>query len=376
MSHVSGGWLLENLELSDEELGGICRYLEGEHLITAGPEYWGHHTPFMIVLTRAGIEEMRRSRQAPDQATGHFPPISVIHSRAMPSALLSRPAALEPTRVSLPVTSTWTRFARSWPSSRPGQPACIFLTATPGSFARTWRRSGFRPACPRRITTPSAGTFSRRARSSNTPPAQRRPAASLICFGTCIFEGAKRLIATRVDDRSRRTKVPVIVHATIDPAARPLDLHGPPVAAFTPGQHRGRPPRATENGAPWPVPASARARRQDPSPDRPRPWDRARWAWSPASQDGGRLPPRRTRGTRTPSRSPIGGLCGRGIQGLGWPRSQLRGKDAAMCCRGPTTASPMRARVRIASQGRAAGEVAMAGRAARPVVLRWCSAWA
>jgi hypothetical protein len=73
MSRVSGGWLLENLELSDEELGGICRYPEGEHLITAGPEYWGHHTPFMIVLIRAGIEEMRRSCQAPDQATGHFP---------------------------------------------------------------------------------------------------------------------------------------------------------------------------------------------------------------------------------------------------------------------------------------------------------------
>ena len=51
MSHVSGGWLLEHLELSDEELGGICRYLEGEHLITAGREYWGHHTPFMILLT-------------------------------------------------------------------------------------------------------------------------------------------------------------------------------------------------------------------------------------------------------------------------------------------------------------------------------------
>jgi hypothetical protein len=79
MSHVSGGWLLENLELSDAELGGICRYLEGEHLITAGREYWGHHTPFMIVLTRAGVEEMQRSRQAPDQATEHFPPISVIH---------------------------------------------------------------------------------------------------------------------------------------------------------------------------------------------------------------------------------------------------------------------------------------------------------
>ena len=79
MSHVSGGWLLEHLELSDEELGGICRYLEGEHLITAGREYWGHHTPFMILLTHAGVEEMKRSREAPDQATEHFPPISVLH---------------------------------------------------------------------------------------------------------------------------------------------------------------------------------------------------------------------------------------------------------------------------------------------------------
>jgi hypothetical protein len=79
MSHVSGGWLLEHLELSDEELGSICRYLEGEHLITAGQEHWGHHTPFMILLTQAGIEEMKRSRAAPGQATEHFPPISVIH---------------------------------------------------------------------------------------------------------------------------------------------------------------------------------------------------------------------------------------------------------------------------------------------------------
>ena len=79
MSHVSGDWLLEHLGLSDEELGDICGYLEAEHLITAGREYWGHHTPFMILLTHAGIEEMERSRQAPNQATEHFPPISVIH---------------------------------------------------------------------------------------------------------------------------------------------------------------------------------------------------------------------------------------------------------------------------------------------------------
>jgi hypothetical protein len=79
MSHVSGSWLLEHLELSDEELGGICRYLEGELLITARQQRWGHHTPFMILLTHAGVEEMKRSREAPDQATEHFPPISVIH---------------------------------------------------------------------------------------------------------------------------------------------------------------------------------------------------------------------------------------------------------------------------------------------------------
>jgi hypothetical protein len=33
----------------------------------------------MILLTHAGIEEMKRSREAPDQATEHFPPIAVIH---------------------------------------------------------------------------------------------------------------------------------------------------------------------------------------------------------------------------------------------------------------------------------------------------------
>ena len=162
MSHVSGGWLLEHLGLSDEELGGICRYLEGEHLITAGREHWGHHTPFMILLTHAGIEEMKRSREAPDQATEHFPPIAVIHIEGDAIGSAIQVGSPGPTRLFLSVTSTWTRFARSWVSSRPRQPRCLFLTATPRSFARTWPRSRFRPACPRRITTPSPGTFSRR----------------------------------------------------------------------------------------------------------------------------------------------------------------------------------------------------------------------
>jgi hypothetical protein len=72
ISHVRGGWLLANLRLSDEELGGICKYLEGEHLIAAGREDSDHPTPFMILLTHAGIEEIERSCQAPDQATEHF----------------------------------------------------------------------------------------------------------------------------------------------------------------------------------------------------------------------------------------------------------------------------------------------------------------
>src|ERR1035438_9764461 len=59
----------------------------------------------------------------------------------MPSAPLSRSVALEPTRLSLSVTSTRTLFARSWASSRHRQPPCIFLATTPGSFTPTWRRS-------------------------------------------------------------------------------------------------------------------------------------------------------------------------------------------------------------------------------------------
>jgi hypothetical protein len=194
MSHVSGGWLLEHLGLSDEELGGICRYLEGEHLITAGQEYWGHHTPFMILLTHAGIEEMKRSRAAPHQATAHFPPISVIHIEgdAIGSAIqVGGPRV----RQAVPTGELNPDNVREIVGkSRPRQPRCLFLTATPRSFARTWRQSRLRSACPRRITTPSAGTFGRRVRSSNTPQAQRPP-ASLICSGTRIFESTNQFLA-------------------------------------------------------------------------------------------------------------------------------------------------------------------------------------
>jgi len=149
MSHVSGGWLLENLELSDEELGGICRYLEGEHLITAGREYWDHHTPFMILLTRAGIKEMKRSRGAPDQATEHFSPISVIHIQgdAIGSAIQAgSPRAHQTVSIGDLNLDTVREIVGELEAQ-------AVLTTAPRSFARTWRRSRLRSTCRRRITT-------------------------------------------------------------------------------------------------------------------------------------------------------------------------------------------------------------------------------
>lgn len=57
---------------------------------------------------------------------------------------------------------------------------------------------------PTPITMPSVSTFSRRARSSNTPPAERRPPASLICSGPCIFERTTRPIDRPVPGRPGR----------------------------------------------------------------------------------------------------------------------------------------------------------------------------
>ena len=101
MSHVSGGWLLEHLELSDEELGGICGYLEGERLITAGREHWGHHTPFMILLTHTGIEEMKQSREAPGDVghAAHLPTPETCGQPSRPRAGLPAPRGSHPQRL-------------------------------------------------------------------------------------------------------------------------------------------------------------------------------------------------------------------------------------------------------------------------------------
>jgi hypothetical protein len=67
----------------------------------------------MILLTHTSIEEMERSRQAPDQATEHFPPISMIHIEGDAIGSAVQVGSPEPTRLSVSATSTWTRFARS-----------------------------------------------------------------------------------------------------------------------------------------------------------------------------------------------------------------------------------------------------------------------
>jgi hypothetical protein len=77
---VSGPDLLETLGLSDQELGDVCKYLEGEHLIKGTRTLWSHLTPYIINITHRGIKEMEQSLQAPNEPTAHFPPaVSIIH---------------------------------------------------------------------------------------------------------------------------------------------------------------------------------------------------------------------------------------------------------------------------------------------------------
>jgi hypothetical protein len=120
----------------------------------------------------------------------------------MPSALPSRSVALEPTGLSLSVTSTWRMSARSGASPRPRQ-----LRA---DVAAVKVQLG--------LPTPDhdtiRGTFSRRVRSSNAPQTERRRPSYLICFGSCSLEGTECLIATRVHDRLGRARTPSLAILT------------------------------------------------------------------------------------------------------------------------------------------------------------------
>jgi hypothetical protein len=89
---VSGSELLDNLKLSDQALGDVCKYLEGEGLIKTTQTLWGHLTPFIIQLTHKGIKEIEQSVQVPSEPTEHFPAaVSVMnfHGPVIGSAIQS-----------------------------------------------------------------------------------------------------------------------------------------------------------------------------------------------------------------------------------------------------------------------------------------------
>jgi hypothetical protein len=77
---VNGPWLLEHMDLPEDELADACMYLIGEHLIEGNKTLWNSFIPYLIRLTHRGITEMERSRSAPEKPTEHFPSmISLIH---------------------------------------------------------------------------------------------------------------------------------------------------------------------------------------------------------------------------------------------------------------------------------------------------------
>jgi hypothetical protein len=68
------------LGLSDEEMADACRYLEGEGLISPMKGLWGRPFPTNVQLTHWGVREVEESREHPETATEHFPPlITVTH---------------------------------------------------------------------------------------------------------------------------------------------------------------------------------------------------------------------------------------------------------------------------------------------------------
>jgi hypothetical protein len=77
---VSGQELLSTFNLSEQELGDACKYLEGEYLIKGSRTMWSNLVPFTVNLTHRGIKEMEESLQAPAEPTEHFPAaISIVH---------------------------------------------------------------------------------------------------------------------------------------------------------------------------------------------------------------------------------------------------------------------------------------------------------
>jgi|ERR1700691_3840611 hypothetical protein len=77
---VGGPWLLEHMNLPQDQLEDVCTYLLSERLIEGTKTLWGVDIPYTLRLTHRGQQEMERSRSAPGKPTDHFPPmVSVVH---------------------------------------------------------------------------------------------------------------------------------------------------------------------------------------------------------------------------------------------------------------------------------------------------------
>ena len=189
----------------------------------------------MIVLTDAGIEEMKRSRPAPDQATEHFPPISVIHVEgdAIGSAIeVGSPRAHR----AVAIGDLNLDNVREIVGEFEARAASLHLT---DDDARQLRVDMAAVRVQTGSPTPDHYTIRGHLQSARAILEHATDGAATAACSSASEPAALRgrnVSSPRVDDRSRRTRVQVIVHATIDPAARPMDLHGPPAAAFTPGR--------------------------------------------------------------------------------------------------------------------------------------------
>lgn len=64
----------ERLGLSDQKMGTIVNYLEGELLIKLRRALGDEMTARTASITHVGVKEMERSEEHPEQPTDHFPP--------------------------------------------------------------------------------------------------------------------------------------------------------------------------------------------------------------------------------------------------------------------------------------------------------------
>lgn len=80
--NINGPWLVENIDMPEDELADACMYLVDERLIEGSKTIWSSYIPFTTRLTHRGLMEMERSLSAPEEPTERFPAAFTIISIA------------------------------------------------------------------------------------------------------------------------------------------------------------------------------------------------------------------------------------------------------------------------------------------------------